>query len=83
MSFEKVRKRVSKIGWPKMDPRLNKAICNLFLVTTEPPRLRILAPAPYLQLLKKPHHLLPVLYQACRLGRLKGNRKNEVFFFRN
>lgn len=84
MSFEKVSKRASKIGWTKMNPRLKENTIKLFVsffwLTTEPPGLRILAPAPYLQLLKNPHHLLPVLYQACWPGRLKEIRKKKSVF---
>lgn len=71
---------VSEIGWTKMDPGLKENTIKLFVsffwLTIEPARLRILAPAPYLQLLKKPHHLLSVLYQACWSGRLKGSKKS-------
>lgn len=75
---------VSKIGWTKKEPGLKentrKLFVSFFWLTIEPPRLRILAPAPYLQLLKKPHHLLSVLYQACWSGRLKGSKKEKEVF---
>lgn len=64
-----------------MDPGLKEHTIKLFVsfywLTIEPPGLRILAPAPYLQLLKKPHHLLSILYRAYWPGRLKIIKKKE------